>query len=326
VGVPRVYLALVAAALAALFVARPDSSYLQLLVTQIALNALLAISFDICLGYAGMLSLATALYYGLGAYAFAYALQGLGVDIIGALIIAEAFVIAVAAVTGFLAVRLKGASFLVITLLLVTAFHALAQNWKPVTGGDDGLVLASRIFRLLSYQLMPVDRYYFVLALFAIGFFATALLAASPLGRLMRSVKENDFRSEMLGYDPRAIKLAAFTWASALAGLAGAGYAVAFQHVHTGLFHWTVSVDALLYAFFGGVGTLVGPLLGVTLLLPLEDFMSTQVGYPRLFTGILLVVVVLVHREGLMGLLNALLQRIGVLRGPRQAAGGKTAT
>ena len=101
---------------------------------------------------------------------------------------------------------------------------------------------------------------------------------------------------------------------------------MAFQHVHTGLLHWTVSVDALLYAFFGGVGTLVGPLLGVTLLLPFEDFMSTWVGYPRFFTGILLVVVVLVHREGLMGLFNALLQRIEALRGSRQAAAKRTIT
>jgi branched-chain amino acid transport system permease protein len=320
VGVPRIYLGLVAATLVALAIVPPHSNYLQLLITQIGLNALLAISFDICLGFTGMLSLATALYYGIGAYVFAYALQGLGVDVIVALIIAEACVIVVATVTGFLAVRLKGASFLVISLLLVTACHALAQNWKPITGGDDGLVLDPGIFRLFSYQFVPVDRYYFGLALFAIGFYATALLIASPLGRLMRSVKENDFRSEMLGYNPRAIKLVAFVWAGALAGLAGAGYAVAFQHVHTGLLHWTVSVDALLYAFFGGIKTLVGPLLGVTLLLPLEDFMSTWVGYPRLFTGILLVIVVLVHREGLIGLFNALLQRIEALRGSRQTA------
>lgn len=325
-GVPRIYLALVAAALAVLLVIPPDSNYLQLLITQIGLNALLAISFDVCLGFTGMLSLATALYYGLGAYAFAYALVGIGADVIGALVIAEGFVVAVATVTGFLAVRLKGASFLVITLLLVTACHALAQNWKLITGGDDGLVLDPRIFRFFSYQFIPVDRYYFGLAMFAIGFFATALLAASPLGRLMRSVKENDFRAEMLGYNMHAIKLVAFTWAAALSGLAGAGYAVAFQHVHTGLLHWLVSADALVYAFFGGVGTLVGSLLGVALLLPFEDFMSTWIGYPRLFTGILLVIVVLMHREGLIGLLDALLQRIGRLHESGQAAAGKTVT
>jgi len=313
-ALPRAYLVVVAIVLAGLLAMPPASNYWQLLITQIGLFGLLAIAFDICLGFAGMLSLATALYYGLGAYFFAYALTALGLDVVGGAIVAVGLTMIVAALTGALAVRLKGPSFLIMSLLLVTAAHAIAQNWKEITGGDDGLVLDPALFHIMGYAFVPMDRYYFGLSLFGIGFFASAGLVASPLGRLMRSVKENDFRAEMLGYSARIIKLTAFTWAAGISALAGVGYAAAFQHVHTGLFHWTVSVEALLFAFFGGIGTLVGPVLGAAIVLPFEDFMSSQVGYPRLFTGILLVAMVLVHRQGVIGLVKAAAAR---LAGPR---------
>ncbi|MFO1188169.1 MAG: branched-chain amino acid ABC transporter permease [Alphaproteobacteria bacterium] len=309
-AVPRSYLVIVAVVVAGFAAMPPASNYWQLLITQIGMFGLLAIAFDICLGFAGMLSLATALFYGLGAYGFAYALKALGLDVICGAVVAVAFAMVAALLTGSLAVRLKGPSFLIMSLLLVTAVHAIAQNWKGITGGDDGLVLDPQLFRALGHAFVPIDRYYFGLALFAIGFFSTAALVASPLGRLMRSVKENDFRAEMLGYSARAIKLAAFTWAAGLAGLAGAGYAAAFQHVHTGLLHWTVSAEALMFGFFGGIGTLVGPVVGAAIVLPFEDFMSSKVGYPRLFTGILLVVMVLVHRDGVLGLVKAVVARV----------------
>lgn len=322
-AVTRAYLVIVAVVLVGLAAMPPASNYWQLLITQVGQFGLLAIAFDICLGFTGMLSLATALFYGLGAYFFAYALKLLGLDVLGGTVVAVVCTMAAAMATGALAVRLKGPSFLIMSLLLVTAVHAIAQNWKGITGGDDGLVLDPRLFRILGHAFVPVDRYYFGLGLFAIGFFASAALVASPLGRLMRSVKENDFRVEMLGYSAHAIKLIAFTWAAGLAALAGAGYAAAFQHVHTGLLHWTVSAEALLFGFFGGVGTLVGPALGAAIVLPFEDFMSSNVGYPRLFTGILLVVMVLVHRDGVMGLIKATAAKLSRRRGTGAADGGE---
>lgn len=309
-AIARPSLVIVGAALAGLVALPPESNYWQLLLTQIGQFGLLAIAFDICLGFTGMLSLATALFYGLGAYFFAYALKLFGLDALGGVAVAVACTMFVALITGALAVRLKGPSFLIMSLLLVTAVHAIAQNWKGITGGDDGIVLDPRLFHILGHSFVPVDRYYFGIALFAVGFFASAALVASPLGRLMRSVKENDFRTEMLGYSAHAIKLIAFTWAAGLAALAGAGYAAAFQHVHTGLLHWTVSAEALTFGFFGGVGTLIGPVLGAAIVLPFEDFMSSKVGYPRLFTGILLVAMVLVHRDGVIGLVKSVAGRL----------------
>jgi branched-chain amino acid transport system permease protein len=307
--VPNLVLAIVAAVLALLFALPPSTEYLQLLITDIVRCALLAVAFDVCLGFTGLLSLATALYFGLGAYFFVLSLKILGVDVLAATAFSVVLVLSVAAVTGLLAVQLRGPAFLVVTLIFVTASYALAQNWKNVTGGDDGLVLDPSLFHVLNRQLTSVDRYRFGLIVFTMGFFLTVALIRSPLGRLLRSVKENEFRLELLGYNSRVIKLIAFCWAALLASLAGAVYCVAFQHVHTGLFYWSISANALIWAFFGGLGSLIGPVIGVAVLLPFENYMSSVIGYPRLFSGLLLVIVVLVHKDGLTGILGTLYER-----------------
>jgi branched-chain amino acid transport system permease protein len=312
--VGRPVLALVAAVLAVLFALPPTTNYLQLLISEIVSYALLAVAFDVCLGFTGLLSLATALYFGLGAYFFVFGLQVVGLGVGAATALAVALVLCVAAVTGRIAVQLRGPAFLVVTLILVTAAYALAQSWKAVTGGDDGLVLDPALFKMLDIQFTSVHRYRFSLVVFAIGFFLTVALIHSPLGRLFRSVKENEFRLELLGYNPRIIKLVAFCWAAMLAALAGAIYCVAFQHVHTGLFYWSISANALMWAFFGGLGSLIGPVLGVTILLPFESFMSPLVGYPRLFTGVVLMIIVLVHRGGVVGALSAVAGRLKLRR------------
>ncbi len=92
-----------------------------------------------------------------------------------------------------------------------------------------------------------------------------------------------------------------------VAGLAGIAYTASIEHVHSGLFHWSMSGQAMLWAFFGGVGTVFGPILGAALLVPFEDFVGSVFGYPRLFTGILLVaVVLLMGKEGIVGLIAKL--------------------
>ena len=301
----RPYIILVALLLG-LTAAFPSSeTYWRLLICQIGSSALLAISFDICLGFAGLLTMATALFSGLGAFIFAYVLQVHGIDIVAGVIATELAVLVAAVLIGALAVRLRGPSFLVFTLLMVSAAQHLAQSWRGVTGGDDGFSLDSDIFTLFGAQLSSIGRYYFALAVFALGYFSTVAIVRSPLGLLMRSVRENDFRVELLGLNPYVIKMVAFSWGALLAGLAGIIYAATIGHVDAGLFDPNVSGQAMLWGFFGGVGTLAGPMIGAAVLVPFEDYMSTYIGYPKLFTGVFLVVIVLtMRREGVLGLLD----------------------
>jgi branched-chain amino acid transport system permease protein len=312
----RWHIVVVMSGLALLALFPSSETYWRLLICQIASSALLAISFDICLGFTGMLTMATALFFGLGAFFFSYALRVDGLDVTGALALTVLAVFASALVTGALAVRLRGPGFLVLTLLLTSAAYNIAQNWRAVTNGDDGFALDPETFTIFGRQLSSMGRYYFCLAVFALGYLATVVVVRSPLGLLMRSVRENDFRVELLGLNPYAIKLIAFCFAGVIGGLAGVVYAASLEHVHAGMFDPAVSGRTMLWAFFGGVGTLVGPLIGAAVLVPFEDYMSSYVGYPKLFTGIVLVVIVLaMHRSGVLGLLN----RAGTLLGRRTA-------
>ncbi len=301
----RPYIVLVLAVLALVALFPSSETYWRQLISQIGASALLAVSFDVSLGFTGMLTMGTALFFGLGAFVFAYALLLNGVDVIGGIVVAEAGVLTAAVLTGALAVRLRGPSFFVLTLLVVSVAQNLAQNWRALTNGDDGFALDPEIFTLFGHKLTSLGRYYFGLAVFAFGYLATVILVRSPFGLLMRSVRENDFRVELLGLNPYVIKLAAFCWSAQLAGLAGIIYAASIAHVHAGLFDPSISGQALLWGFFGGVGTLAGPIFGAAVLVPFEDYMSTYIGYPKLFTGIALIVIVLaMRRQGILGLLD----------------------
>jgi branched-chain amino acid transport system permease protein len=288
----------------------PADSYFRSLFAQIAVSALLAIAFDVCLGFGGMLTMATALLFGFGAYCFYYALQLPAFGLLTGILLAEAAVILLAIIIGVLAVRLSGPGFFVFTLLIVAVSQTIAQNWREVTGGDDGVAVDATLFSLLGYPLTADNRYAVALLLLGIGYFSTAALMRSPFGTLLQGVRDNEFRVELLGFNARAIKLLAFAWAAFVAGLAGIGYVLAIEHIHSGLFAWTISGQAMLWAFLGGVGTLIGPVIGAALVVPLEDYVGSLVPYPRIATGLLLVVVVLtMRRAGLLGIWTNVAQK-----------------
>jgi len=115
------------------------------------------------------------------------------------------------------------------------------------------------------------------------------------------------------------VRVAAFSLTGFIAGTAGVIYAVMFQHVHTGQLHWTVSASALVWAFFGGLGTLAGPVLGVLIIRPFEDLTALWIGHPKFFTGLVLIAMVLTNRAGVMGVV---LRAITRARGSRSVASG----
>lgn len=279
-----------------------ENQYARIVVLEILIFGLLAISFDVVYGYTGLLSLGQALYFGVGAYATAYSLYGLGLSFPWAAGVGLAAGVALAFVSGYIGMRVKGHAFLVVTLIFVSVAYAWAQSNRQITGGDDGIVLASSLFKVAGFELSTSASYALVIAMFVTAYVATIWLLHSPFGLLLRAVRENDKRAEYLGYNTRWIKLAAFTWAGGLAAVGGIAYVLTFKLVHTGVLHWSLSADALIWAFFGGLGTLAGPLLGVGILIPFEDVMGDAFGVPRFFTGLLLVAMVLIHKGGIAGL------------------------
>ncbi|KQW21396.1 hypothetical protein ASC80_15080 [Afipia sp. Root123D2] len=281
----------------------PESAYLQLYLCDLALFGLLAVSFDVTFGFGGMLNLGQAMFFGLAAYVIGWLLLWNGVDLVYAVPAAILAATLFATVVGFVAVRGSNHSLLILTLIFVTVSYTWAQNQRDLTGGDDGLVLAGASFRLFGHDILAIGRYRLSMLSFSFAFALTLYLMWSPFGRVLRAIKENTLRADFLGYDTVLVRVAAFSLGGFISGTAGVIYAISFQHVHTGQLHWTISASALVWAFFGGLGTLAGPILGVLIIRPFEDLTAMWVGHPKFFTGLLLVVMVLVNRFGVLGLM-----------------------
>ncbi len=279
----------------------PETPYWQLYAADLALSALLAVSFDITFGFAGMLSLAQALFFGASAYMTALLLMAGGYDLLAVASIALIATTILAGATGFVAVRGSTHGLLILTLIFVTVAYVWAQDHRGITGGDDGLLFGGERFRLFGIDLSATGRLRLSMVA-AVGVFGFCLyLMWSPFGQLLRAVKDNEPRLEFLGYDTRWVKVAAFALSGTVAGVAGFIYAIMYQHVHTGQLHWTVSASALVWAFFGGLGTLGGPVLGTFIIKPFEDLSALWLGHPKFFTGLILIAMVLLNPSGVVG-------------------------
>jgi branched-chain amino acid transport system permease protein len=278
---------------------------------------LLAVSFDVTFGFGGMLNLGQAMFFGLAAYVIGWLLLWNGADLAYAVPAAILTATLSATLVGFVAVRGSNHSLLILTLIFVTVSYTWAQNQRDLTGGDDGLILAGTSLRVFGHDILATGRYRFSMLSFSFVFALTVYLMWSPFGRVLRAIKENTLRADFLGYDTVLVRVAAFSLGGFIAGTAGVIYAISFQHVHTGQLHWTVSASALVWAFFGGLGTLAGPILGVLIIRPFEDLTAMWVGHPKFFTGFLLVVMVLMNRFGVLGLMLSGVDRF------RASLGGK---
>ncbi len=256
------------ALLASLALGLGGSPYTLQLAMALAMHVTLATSWNLLGGMAGYPSFATAAFFGVGAYAGAIA-QGAGVTLPLAWAAGGAASAAVAFAIGFVVLPLRGHYFAIASLAVVIVLRQLATNWTGLTGGGMGLnlpVLAWSPERqaLVFYAAQAVVAFAAVLA--------AALVARGRLGFALRCIKGNETAAGMLGLDARAAKLAAFTLSAALVGPAGAIYASSVSYIEPGdVFDILLTVEPILMAMLGGVGTVAGPVLGAALFTVLEQ-------------------------------------------------------
>jgi branched-chain amino acid transport system permease protein len=213
---------------------------------------------------------------------------------------------ALGAIIGGLAIRRSGIYFAMITLGFAQMLYFLAVQ-LPFTGGEDGLQGIPR-GRLLG--LLPLDgnfsMYYFVFAVFLIGFFVVYRAIHSPFGHVLRSIRENEARALSLGYDIDRFKLVAFVISAGLAGLAGSTKAVVQQFAVLNDAHWHKSGEVVLMTLLGGMGTVMGPSVGALVVVTMDNYISAvpwvgeHVG-ATVVTGVVFVLAVLVFRRGIVG-------------------------
>lgn len=281
-------------------------SFWTFFAAQIMVWILFAQSFNLLFGYVGLLSLGQSAYLTLGAYTVVLLVRsqdqvgGLGLPflLIGSVLVG----VTGAAIIGYLAVRVRGHGFIIVTAVptVLLILFGLDQSW--LTGGDNGLnFIPPKLLGRYSF-FSPTTSYYVVLPLFLLVMFCFAWLIQTPLGRAFRLIRENETRSSILGYNVLRLKYIAFLIAGGIAGLAGALDALITAYAVPNSASWTVSADAIIWTLVGGAGTLLGPVVGTTLLLLLREFLSDlwAYGYPLLL-GFILLFIVRFAPNGLLG-------------------------
>jgi len=299
------YLALLALGLVAPFLAYP------VLVMKALCFALFACAFNLLLGFTGLLSFGHAAFFGTGAYVAGHALKvwglptelGLLTGTLASALLGWAF--------GSLAIRRQGIYFAMVTLALAQMMYFFFLQ-APFTHGEDGLQGISRGTLLGFIDLADdLNLYYFVLAICGAAFWLIYRTIHSPFGQVLKAIRENEARAISLGYDVAKYKLLAFVLSAALAGLAGATKMLVFKFATLTDAHWHQSGEVVLMTILGGMGTVLGPVVGATVIVTLQNELADKVGsLVTVIMGSIFVVCVLLFRRGIVGEIAALYKRM----------------
>src|SRR5690606_1421759 len=290
--------------LAVVALAAPFAIY-PLFLIKVLCFILFASAVNLVLGYAGLLSLGHAAFFGGAAYVAAHSAKVWGFPFELAILSAVLSAGLLGLVFGFLAIRRHGIYFAMVTLALAQMVYFLAIQ-LPFTGGEDGItaVPAGRLLGVIDLG-NSLTMYYVVLGFVVFGLFVLWRTIHSPFGHVLAAIKENEARATSLGLQPNRYKLIAFTLSAALSGLAGALKAMAFQVASLLDVTWHMSGEVVLMTLIGGMGTLIGPGIGAAFVVALEHYLSTS-GLPISFIiGVIFMICVMLFRRGIYGELRA---------------------
>ena len=278
-------------------------SYL-VLASQIAITALFALSLDLILGYAGMVSLGHAAFFGLGAYAAGIVSRsGWGEPLTG-LLIAAAVAGSVGYATGLVIARFRHLALIMITLGLGVLLHEAANQAHWLTGGADGLqgVRTWPLLGRLRFDLYGYTAYAYALVVLFLIFLAARRMTNSPFGLALRGIRENATRMPAIGAPSRAHVRRVYTMAAVIAGVAGALLAQTTETVALEVLSFQRSAELLVMLVLGGAGRLYGGLVGAIIFMVARDrFSGINPQYWYFWIGLLLVTVVMLLPNGILG-------------------------
>ena len=283
------------------------------LLTEMIIFALFAVSYNLLLGYAGLLSFGHAMFFGTGAYATAIALIRIpGLPFFGAVLMGTLASTIVGFLLGTLLLRHKGSYFALLTLAFNALFFAIATKWHSVTGGDDGLNLNRPDINLGFAQLNMSDIntfYYVALLIMGSAILYCRYFTGTAMGQTVLLMRENEERMKFLGYNASTTRLILFTFTAALAGLAGAFYALFFEFTSISAISIDMTTIVVLMTFVGGTGSFIGPVLGAAVYIYLQDFLSDITDRWPLIMGTIFIIMVLYVPGGLSGMVVSLKER-----------------
>jgi branched-chain amino acid transport system permease protein len=283
------------------------------MLTEIVLFSLFAVSYNLLLGYAGLLSFGHAMFFGLGAFMTAIAVIHIpGISLWNVILIGVATTLIAGFVIGSLLLRHKGSYFALLTLAFNALFFALATKWSSVTGGDDGLSMTRPNLNLgfTSIDLSGLTNFYY-LTIVVIGA-AIAFcwyFTHTAMGKTVLLMRENEDRMNFLGYNTNISRLILFTFTGVVAGLAGVFYTLHFQFVSISAISVDMTTTVLLMAFVGGTKTFWGPILGTFVYIIFQNYLSNITDRWPLFMGLIFVLMVLYVPGGLSDVIVNLWRR-----------------
>lgn len=273
------------------------------LVTEMIIWGLFALSFNLIYGYTGMLSFGQSIFFGIGAYFLVYGARwGLPLPMNLFLLTLAAGILGVG--VGTAVIRVRGAKFFLVTLVGAILFHLIALDNRWLTGGDDGFIVSAAYLGIRN-------NFYLVYGVSLVVGLTIAGLVRSRLGLAFRMIRDDQKRAELLGYWTDGFKVLSFSLGGAIAGLAGGLYGYTSGFVSADYFHWSHSANAVIWTVLGGSGTVAGPFIGAALLTWLREGLSALWGkvYP-VVVGILLIVLVVGLPEGIVGMFQGVAEKL----------------
>jgi branched-chain amino acid transport system permease protein len=309
---------LILAALAAVpFVA---DIYQTQLLTYGLVFAIAALGFNLLLGYTGLLSFGHSAYFGTGAYVVAFIVRDLGTQsmelcILGGL----AGTLVVAALFGYVCVRHTRIFFGILTLALSQVLWSLAFKFFWVTGGTDGIRVASNKLTLLAglidfqgrgaFQRFVFAYYYYVLGLFALSTVLMWVIVHSPFGKALQAIRDNEIRASFIGIPVKRYRWIAFVISGLFAGLAGILWVPLNGLTTPDILYWPFSGEIVFMAVLGGFRTFTGPIIGAVAFNYLKTYAVASSEYWQLLLGLVLVILVLALPSGIVGTIRNLYVR-----------------
>ena len=277
----------------------------ETLAINILIFGLFAMGFNLLFGYTGLLSFGHAAFLGIGSYLTGICIFHLALPWATALLAGVVGAAIGGLVMGFLAIRTKGIYFSMVTLALGQIIYYIFYKAEHLTGGENGLrgvkVSEFKVLGLTIDFLNPLIKYYVILFFVVLTLWLISRILNSPLGAVMRAVRENEKRASACGFDVQRTKLFVFVLSAAICGLAGSLRALHLSIVPIDSLHYLQSGQAVVMSILGGMGTFFGPFIGAITLYYLEDVITTYTKHWMAVIGLIFMFFVLFFPQGIWG-------------------------
>ncbi len=281
---------------------------------RILIYVLYALSLDLIVGYAGIITLGHSAYFGLGAYVAGILAAKAGVgDPLVQLVVAAAAGAVLGVVTGAIILRTKALTLLMLTLAITSVLLEIANKATALTGGADGLsgVVVSPVLGMFKFDLFGKTAYLYCLAVLLLAWWVVRKLIYSPFGTALTGMRENSLRMHAIGAPVYWRLVLVYTMSATLAGIAGGLLTQTNQFVGLNVLSFESAGELLVMLILGGVGRLYGAFIGPVVYLVAQDMLAKQ--FPEYWyfgIGTMLVLVVMFARGGILGIVDGILAKL----------------